>query len=146
MGRGSRLGGKMRYKKIIPFAVFALVFLAEALYFKIFVVDSHPRWWPFYLKLQHYFISFSIALAFAYGSFAFVKLRGQSKGALAGSTGVALLAWFTSCCGAPMLAILIGIVGIGVGSVVLPPQVTAFVTLVFVSLGLIWLSRKEIGD
>ncbi|MBU4320994.1 MAG: hypothetical protein L6246_00105 [Thermodesulfovibrionales bacterium] len=135
----------MNYKKIIPFAVFVLVFFLEVLYFKIFVVDSNPRWWTFYIRLQHYFISFSMALAFAYGAYAFIRMRGRSKGAVAGSTVIAFLVWFTSCCGAPMLAIILGIVGIGAGSVTLPPIVTAVITLIFISLGMIWLMRQKVG-
>jgi hypothetical protein len=135
----------VKYKELVPFAAFTLVFLAEVLYFKIFVVHSSPKWWTFYLRLQHYFISFSIALAFAYGAFAFIKMRGRSKGAVAGSAGIALLVWFTSCCGAPMLVIILGILGIGVGSVLFPPPVIALVTIVFVSLGLVWLMKQKVG-
>lgn len=136
---------KMKYKRIIPFVVFVLVFFLEVLYFKIFVVHSNPMWWTFYIRLQHYFISFSIALAFAYGAFAFIRLRGRSKGAVAGSTAVAFLVWFTSCCGAPMIAIILGILGISVGSATLPPIATTGITLIFVSLGMVWLMKKKVG-
>ena len=135
----------MNYKKIIPFAVFALVFFVEVLYFKILVMHSNPRWWTSYIRLQHYFISFSIALAFAYGAYAFFRMRGRSKGAVAGSAVIAFLVWFTSCCGAPMLIIILGILGISVGSTTLPPLATSVMTLVFVSLGMIWLMRQKVG-
>lgn len=135
----------MNYKKIIPIAVFALVFFAEVLYFKIFVMNSNPRWWASYIRLQHYFISFSIALAFAYGAFAFIRMRGRSKGAFAGSAIIAFLVWFTSCCGAPMLVIILGIVGINVGSVYLPPLAMTVITIIFISLGMIWLMRQKVG-
>ena len=135
----------MNYKKIIPFAVFTLVFLIEVLYFKIFMMHSNPRWWTFYIRLQHYFISFSIALAFAYGAYAFIRMRGRSKGAVAGSAVIAFLVWFTSCCGVPMLIIILGILGISVGSTTLPPLATSVMTLVFVSLGMIWLMRQKVG-
>jgi len=138
--------GKMNYKKIIiPIAVFALVFLIEVLYFKIFIMRSNPRWWTSYIRLQHYFISFSIALAFAYGAFAFFRMRGRSKGVVAGSAVIAFLVWFTSCCGAPMLIIILGILGIKVGSVYLSPLTTTLITLIFVSLGMIWLMRQKVG-
>jgi len=135
----------MNFKKIIPFATFVLVFFAHALYFKIFAMHSIPGWWSIYLRLQQYFISFSLALAFAYGAFAFIRMRGRSKGAVAGSAIIAFLVWFTSCCGAPMLIIILGILGIGVGSVIFPPPVIALITIVFVSLGLIWLMRQKVG-
>jgi hypothetical protein len=135
----------VNYKKIIPIAVFALVFFVEVLYFKIFVMHSNPRWWTFYIRLQHYFISFSLGLAFAYGAFAFIRMRGRSKGAVTGSTVIAFLVWFTSCCGAPMLAILFGVMGISVGSATLPPLVTTGITIIFISLGMIWLMRQKVG-
>ena len=135
----------MNHKKIIPIAVFVLVFLAEVFYFKIFAMHSNPRWWTFYLRMEHYFVSFSIALAFAYGAFAFIRMRGRSKGALGGSAIIAFLVWFTSCCGAPILVIILGILGISVGSTHLPPYVMAVVTLTFVSLGMLWLMRQKVG-
>ena len=135
----------MKYKRIIPFAVFVLVFFVEALYFKIFVMHSNSRWWTSYIRLQHYFISFSMALSFAYGAFAFIRMRGRSKGVFAGSAIIAFLVWFTSCCGAPMLIIILGIVGINVGSAYLPPFVTTVMTIIFVSFGMIWLMRQKVG-
>lgn len=132
----------MNYKKIIPFAVFALIFVAEVLYFKIFVMHSNPKWWTFYLRMQHYFVSLSLGVAFAYGAFALIKMRGRSRGAVAGSVFIAFLVWFTSCCGAPMLVIILGILGISVGSTTLSPPVVALVTLTFVSFGMIWLMKK----
>ena len=135
----------MNYKKIIPIAVFVLVFFIEVLYFKIFIMHSNPRWWTFYIRLQHYFISFSLSLAFAYGAYAFIRMRGRSKGAVAGSTVITFLVWFTSCCGAPMFAVILGILGISVGSATLPPLATTVITLVFVSLGIIWLMRQKVG-
>lgn len=139
------MGKRMNYKKIIPFVVFALVFFVEVLYFKIFVMHSNPRWWTFYIRLQHYFISFSMALGFAYGAYALIRMRGRSKGAVAGSTVIAFLVWFTSCCGAPMLVIILGLLGVSVGSIIFPPLVTTAITLILVSLGMIWLMRQKIG-
>lgn len=133
----------MDHKKILPIAVFALVFLVEVLNFKIFVMHSDPRWWTSYIRLQHYFISFSMALAFAYGVFAFIIMRGRSKGSIAGTTLVAFMVWFTSCCGAPMLVIMFGIMGINVGSVFLPPLITTVITIIFVSVGMIWIIRQK---
>lgn len=135
----------MNYKKVIPFGVFLLFFFGEVLYFKIFLMHSNPRWWTSYIRLQNYFISFSIALAFAYGSYAFIRLRGRSKNAVAGSALTAFIVWFTSCCGAPILAIILGILGIGAGSIILPPIVTTVITLIFVSLGMVWLMRQKVG-
>ena len=137
----------MKNNIIIPIAVFVLVFLVEVLHFKIIVMHSNPNWWTFYIRLQHYFITFSMALAFAYGAFAFMKLRSRSKGAIAGTTVVAFLIWFTSCCGAPMLVIILGIMGIKVGSVFLPPIVTTVMTIIFVSIGMIWLLwQREVAN
>lgn len=139
------IGERMNYKKFIPFVVFGLVFFVEVLYFKIFVMHSNPRWWTSYIRLQHYFISFSMALAFAYGAYAFLRMRGRSKGAFVGSTVIAFLVWFTSCCGAPIIVIILGLLGISAGSIIFPPLVTAVITLIFVSLGMVWLMRQKVG-
>lgn len=133
----------MKYHKVVSIGVFVLVFLVEVLHFKIFVMQSNPGWWTSYIRLQHYFISFSMALAFAYGAFAFILMRGRSKGSIAGTTLIATMVWFTSCCGAPMLVIILGILGINVGSVFLPPLVTTVITVIFVSVGMIWLIRQR---
>lgn len=136
----------MSYKKFIPFATFVLVYLAHVLYFKISVMNFSPNWWTFYLRLQQYFISFSLALALAYGTFAFVRMREtRSKSAITGSAILTFLIWFTSCCGTPMLAIIVGILGVEVASVLLPPSITALMTVVFVSLGFTWLMKQKVG-
>lgn len=136
---------KANFKKLIPFVVFALAFFVQLLYFKIFVMKSNPKWWTFYLRMEQYLVGFSLGLAFAYGAFALIKMRGKSKGACAGSAIVAFLVWFTSCCGAPMLVIILGVLGITVGSVHFSPWVTTLITIVFVSLGFIWLIRQKVG-
>lgn len=136
---------RINFKKFVPFVVFALVFFVHLLYFNIFVMKSNPKWWTFYLRMEQYLVGFSLGLAFAYGSYAFIRLRGRPKGVVAGSAVVAFLVWFTSCCGGPMIAIILGIVGIGVGSTTLPPLVTTIITLIFVSLGMVWLMRQKVG-
>lgn len=128
---------RINFKKFIPFVVFALVFFVHLLYFNIFVMKSNPKWWTFYLRMEQYLVGFSLGLAFA-----LMVMRGRSKSAVAGSAVIAFLVWFTSCCGAPMLVILFGVLGITVGSVHLSPTFMAGVTLIFVSLGMIWLMHK----
>ncbi len=133
---------RANFKKLIPFVVFALAFFVHLLYFNIFVMKSNPKWWTFYLRMEQYLVGFSLGLAFAYGAFALIKMRGKSKGAAAGSAIVAFLVWVTSCCGAPILVIILGVLGITAGSIVLSPRVTTLITIGFVSLGYLWLKRK----
>lgn len=136
---------KENFKKLIPFVVFILVFLVHLLYFNIFAMKSNPKWLTFYLRMEQYLIGFSLGLAFAYGAFTIIKMRGRSKGAATGSAMVAFLVWFTSCCGAPLFVGILGILGITVGSAHLSPRITTLITIGFVSLGYLWLRRKGKG-
>ena len=135
----------MNYRRIVPIAVFLVVFLGHALYFKRFVTHNSPFWWPSYVQMQLYFVGFSLGLAFSYGAFTLTRmhrLKAMPKGATVGSAILAFLIWFTSCCGAPLLVALLGILGIGVGALVFPPPAVALLTIVFVSLGYLWLRKK----
>lgn len=134
----------MKYKNLIPLATFVIVFFAHVLYFMTFVVPS-PHWWKFYVLMEQYHIGFSLGLAFAFGAYAFATMRGRSKATVAGSAVVAGLVWFTSCCGAPMLAVVFGILGIGVAGAHLPPPLMTLVTIGFVSLGFAWFRRRKVG-
>lgn len=128
---------------IIPLAVFVIVFIAHILFYKIVSQNSSPIWWKLYVVTQTYFISFSLALAFAFGAYSLIMMRSKSKSAVAGSAAIAFLVWFTSACGAPMIAIFLGIVGVGIGTTALPPVASAVMTIVFISLGYMWLRRKS---
>lgn len=132
-------------KIIVPLIVFIGVFVAHILYYKIVSQNSSPIWWKLYVVTQTYFISFSLALSFAFGAFALTMMRSRSKSAVAGSAVIAFLVWFTSACGAPMIAIVLGIVGIGFGTTALPPIASAIMTIVFISLGYLWLKKKSLS-
>jgi len=133
----------MNYKRIIPFVVFLLVFFVHLLYFNIFAMKSNPKWCTFYLRMEQFLVGFSLGLAFAYGAFTLIKMRGRSKSVAAGGAIVAFLVWFTSCCGAPMLVVILGILGITAGSVHLSPRITTLITIGLVSLGYVWLMRQS---
>lgn len=132
------------WKKIIaPLIVFAVVFAGHILYYKIVSQNSSPIWWKLYKVTETYLVSFSLALSFAFGAYAISIMKNRSKSALAGSTLLALLVWFTSACGAPILAVLLGVIGVGIGSTSLPPKASALITVVFISFGFFWLKRKS---
>lgn len=134
------------WRKIIaPLIVFIVVFIAHILYYKIVSQNSSPIWWKLYVVTQTYFISFSLALSFAFGAFALTMMRSKSKSAVAGSAVIAFLVWFTSACGAPMIAIVLGIVGIGFGTTALPPIASAIMTIVFIFFGYLWLKKKSLS-
>lgn len=132
-------------KLIIPLSVFIAVFIAHLLYYKIVSQNSSPIWWKLYVVTQMYFIGFSLGLSFAFGAYALTMMRSRSKSAVAGSAVIAFLVWFTSACGAPMIAIVFGIVGIGIGTTALPPIASALMTILFISLGYLWLKRKSLS-
>lgn len=127
---------------LTPLAVFVVVFFGHLLFYKIVSQNSSPIWWRLYVLTQTYMISFSLALAFAFGAYSLVKAKGKSGKAVAGSAGVALLVWFTSACGAPLIAVGLGLVGVGFGAEALPAWVTALLTVCFISFGFYWLHRK----
>lgn len=132
-------------KIIVTLAVFIAVFVGHLLYYKIFSQNSSPIWWKLYVVTQTYLISFSLALSFAFGAYAITMMRNRSKSAVAGSAVIAFLVWFTSACGAPMIAIVLGVVGVGIGSTALPPLASAVMTIVFISFGYLWLKRKSLS-
>lgn len=134
------------WKKLItPLIVFSAVFIGHMLYYKIVSQNSSPIWWKLYVVTQTYLISFSLALSFAFGAYAMTMMRSRSKSAVAGSAVIAFLVWFTSACGAPMIAIVLGIVGVGIGTTALPPLASAVMAILFISFGYLWLKKKSLS-
>jgi benzoyl-CoA reductase/2-hydroxyglutaryl-CoA dehydratase subunit BcrC/BadD/HgdB len=134
------------WKKIIaPVIAFTTVFIAHILYYKIVSQNSSPIWWKLYNVTETYLISFSLALSFAFGAYAITMVKNKSKSAVAGSAAITFLVWFTSACGAPILAVTLGLIGVGIGSAELPPKATALMTIVFISFGFFWLKRKSLS-
>ncbi len=134
---------KKTYELLITLGVFIAVFFGHVLFYKVVSQNSSPIWWKLFVLTETYLISFSLALAFAFGAYAIFMVKDRSKGAVAGSAAIAFLVWFTSACGAPILAVILGLVGVGVGSAALPPLVTTIMTIVFISFGFFWLKRKS---
>jgi benzoyl-CoA reductase/2-hydroxyglutaryl-CoA dehydratase subunit BcrC/BadD/HgdB len=134
------------WKKLItPLIVFAAVFIGHMLYYKIVSQNSSLIWWKLYVVTQTYLISFSLALSFAFGAYALTMMRNRSKSAVTGSAVIAFLVWFTSACGAPMIAIVLGVVGVSIGSTALPPLASAVMTILFISFGYLWLKKKSLS-
>ena len=127
---------------LIPAFVFSAVFVGHLLFYKIVSQNSSPIWWRLYVLTQTYLISFSLALAFAFGAYALIMAKGRSGKAVAGSAGIALLVWFTSACGAPLIVVGLGLIGVSFGADALPPWVTTLLTLAFISFGVYWFHRK----
>jgi benzoyl-CoA reductase/2-hydroxyglutaryl-CoA dehydratase subunit BcrC/BadD/HgdB len=134
------------WKKIIaPVIAFITVFIAHILYYKIVSQNSSPIWWKLYNVTETYLISFSLALSFAFGAYAITMVKNMAKSAVAGSAAITFLVWFTSACGAPILAVALGLIGVGIGSTVLSPKATALMTIVFISFGFFWIKRKSLS-
>jgi benzoyl-CoA reductase/2-hydroxyglutaryl-CoA dehydratase subunit BcrC/BadD/HgdB len=132
-------------KIVVPLTVFIAVFVGHLLYYKIVSQNSSPIWWKLYVVTQTYLVSFSLGLSFAFGAYAFTMMRSRSKSAVAGSAVIAFLVWFTSACGAPMIAIVLGIVGVSIGTTALPPMASALMTILFISFGYLWLKKKNLS-
>lgn len=132
-------------KIIVPLTVFIAVFIGHLLYYKIVSQNSSPIWWKLYVVTQTYLISFSLGLSFAFGAYALTMMKSRAKSAVVGSTVIAFLVWFTSACGAPMIAIVLGIVGVSIGTTALPPLASTVMTILFVSFGYLWLKKKSLS-
>lgn len=130
---------------LIPVLVFAVVFIGHLLFYKYVSQNASPIWWRLYVITQTYLIGFSLALAFAFGAYAIALARGKSGKAVAGSAGIALLVWFTSACGAPLLAVGLGLLGVGFGVEALPPWVIALLTVGLISFGIYWMHRPGVA-
>jgi hypothetical protein len=146
-------------------AVFVAIFVAHALYVGACSAPATSGWTDFgisthvvgrlgpgaYLGGQHYFIGFSYALAAAFVAWALSRsvLFRQGRIATAGGAvgGITLLGalmgsscFLIGCCGSPMLTVYLSLFGakaLGFGK-----PLMAVVTLISVSSGYWWLSRR----
>lgn len=136
-------------KIIILLVVFVTIFLLHLLYFRLTEggCGSTP-WVRKYINEQEYFLGISYALSFAFMAFAFLKFKEKRKEALkaaAGSGFLAVALWlscfFFGCCGSPMLIVYLNLIGIS--SLKVPKMFLLLMTVIFVSIGYIWLSKKS---
>jgi hypothetical protein len=81
---------------LIPALVFIAVFTGHLLYYKYIAQSSSPIWWRLYVMTQTYLISFSMALAVAFGAYAITVARQMSGKAVWGSALLAVVVWFAS--------------------------------------------------
>jgi hypothetical protein len=151
--------------RLIPTIVFVAVFVAHSLYVGACAASAPSGWSDFgmsaiasgplglgaYCRGQDYFIGFSYALGASFAAWAltrcisFRQARVAAGGAAVGGitlVGVLMAGgcFLIGCCGSPMLAVYVSLFGsraLGVGK-----PLTALVTLVSVSCGYWYLSRR----
>lgn len=137
-------------KTIVILIVFITVFILHLLYFKFKLPKETcggPFWFQEYIKGQEYFLGISYALSFTFIAVAFFKFKENRKNSLKVAMGGGLLAiilWFFcflfGCCGSPMLILYLNLVGIS--SLKIPKFALLLTTIIFISIGYIWLIKK----
>lgn len=135
-------------KIIIPLVTFVIVLMLHLLYSKLIESScAGGAWFQKYIKEQEHFLGISYALSFAFMSFAFLKFKENRKAALKAALSSGLLAvllWFLcflfGCCGSPMLVVYLNLIGLS--KLKVPKLILLILTVVFIGIGYIWLSRK----
>lgn len=134
-------------KATIPLAVFILVFILHLLYFKVTEGSCGSiSWFQKYIKEQEHFLGISYGLSLAFMAFAFLKFKENRKDALKAALGggiFAVILWFFcflfGCCGSPMLIVYLNLIGLS--SLKVTKLALLVMTVIFVSIGYIWLIR-----
>jgi hypothetical protein len=151
-------------RRILPASVFLAVFIGHAIY-SGFCAAATPAGWAdsdvtstavgplgllAYWRGQDYFVGFSYALASAFAAWALSRCiysrgrGGTAGGALGSITVVGVLmasgCFLIGCCGSPMLAIYLSLLGAKVLGFAKP--LTALITLISVGCGYWCLSRR----
>ncbi len=146
----------MRTKMLYTLAVFILVLAIHAAYSawvstqvqSVWVQPDEATWPASYIFNQDYMLGISYALACAFTVYAFMKLSERNKkgavGTLGGLTLTGLLyfgaCFLTGCCGSPMLAVYLSVLGpsfLGFTK----PIILAF-TVLSIAASYIWMERK----
>ena len=136
-------------KTIFPLIAFIIIFTLHLLYFKITeeACASIP-WFQKYINEQEYFLGISYALSLAFITFAFLKFKENRKSALKVAIGGglwAIILWFFcflfGCCGSPMLIIYLNLIGLS--KLKIPKLALLVMTIIFIGIGYIWLTRKS---
>jgi hypothetical protein len=155
----------MMVTRLVPTIVFVAIFVAHALCVGACAVSAPSGWSDFgmsanatgpfglgaYWRGQDYFIGFSYALGASFTAWALTRCIAFRQAwvaaggaAVGGITLVGVLmaggCFLIGCCGSPMLAVYVSLFGsraLGVGK-----PLTALVTLVSVSCGYWYLSRR----
>lgn len=149
----------MKSRIFYPLLAFILVFIFHMAY-SVWRASQILQQWAqpenlslslLYFKQQHYFLSFSYALAGAFTVYAFLKLLYNRKSGVAGAGligGITLTAilytagcFLLGCCGSPMLAVYLSLFGSSFLGFTKP--LIAAITTISVLIGYFWIERKS---
>lgn len=136
-------------KIAVLFSVFIIIFILHLLIYKIVEGNCGSNgWFQKYINDQEYFLSISYALSFAFMALAFLQYKENKKNSLKAAAGGGLLAvvlWLScflfGCCGSPMLIVYLNLIGLS--SFRIPKLALLVMTIVFISIGYIWLVRSK---
>lgn len=142
-------------RKILPLLLFFGVFLLHALYSMWEGVQVSNQWvhvegitpLSLYVKGQGYVLGISYALAGAFTGYALLKFLESQKsvaGVLGGVTLTGILyiggCFLLGCCGSPMLAVYLSLVGSSFLGIAKP--LVLVMTATSVVIGYVWVEKK----
>lgn len=149
MGKhNTKMANKVK-KIIILLTVFINVFILHLIYFKFSEgTCGGIGWFRKYIREQEYFLGISYALSFVFIAFAFLRFKENRKNAFKATLGGglwAIILWFIcflfGCCGSPMLIVYLNLIGLS--SLKVPKLALLVMTIIFISMGYIWLIKKS---
>lgn len=144
---------------ILPAVTFAAVFLFHAFWLMNAAIQASRQWVQtenmykmslfLYFKQLNFFTGFSYALAGSFTVYALVRyIENRGCGIAPAAGGITLTGllyaggcFITGCCGSPMLAVYLGLLGPYFLGVTKP--LIALITALSVVLGFLWMDRKS---
>ncbi len=150
---------ELMHRAVWPLIVFSVAFLIHFLWHGVFpetdtgewvaLADSaDTSWWRQYIDARNYFIGYSYALSLAFAAVAMGRYRREklcgARNIAAGTvtlSGIFAVAgcYLLGCCGSPMLAVYIGLIGASYLPFAKP--LVAVITSVFIITGWWWMNR-----
>ncbi len=143
---------KMLYALVVFIAVLAIHFAyswwASTQVQSLWVQPDDAVWPASYISNQDYMIGIAYALAGAFTVYSFMKLSEKSKKGAVGTLGGLTLTgflyfgvcFFTGCCGSPMLAVYLSVLGPSFLGFTKP--LILAITILSIAISFVWMERK----
>lgn len=146
----------MRTKMLYTLIAFFAVLAAHVAYFAWAATQAHSvwvqpgdvDWFANYISNQDYMVGIAYALAGAFTVYAFLKLSEKHERGIAGMLGGLTLTgflyfgvcFFTGCCGSPMLAVYLSVLGPSFLGFTKP--IILLITIISIAACYLWMERK----
>jgi len=146
----------MRTKMLFTLVAFFAVLAVHIAYFAWAAMQAHSVWvqpedagWlTNYISNQDYMLGISYALAGAFTVYAFLRLSERHERGIVGMLGGVTLTgflyfgacFFTGCCGSPMLAVYLSVLGPSFLGFTKP--IILMITILSIAASYFWMERK----